>query len=35
MTKLMEDAVRARSQLPADRQDALARLILDQIGADR
>ena len=33
--KLMEDAIRARSRLPADRQDALARPILDQIGADR
>ena len=34
MTKLMEDAIRALSQLPADRQDDLARLILDQIGPE-
>ncbi|MDQ0313985.1 hypothetical protein [Amorphus orientalis] len=28
----MEEAIRALSDLPAERQDALARLILDQIG---
>lgn len=31
MTKLMDEAIRALSRLPSDRQDEFARLILDQI----
>lgn len=35
MTKLFQQAIGKVSQLPAEEQDAIARLVLDEIESDR
>ena len=35
MTKLLEDAIAKVRQMPADEQDAIARIVLDEIESER